>query len=427
MDYTKEIETIRQEIYSNFSKVLGKDIFISDRAGICLENTFLDKNAYSWQLKLLNTIFQTTPVVYRQVIETIPEFEYFDYNSLEKIIVTCNHRKKICADKSISSIAKQLFEEPQPEPEILVLDMGEYSPKKDMVDKVLSVDNFIELLFHVLHFGGYISDLALAMLSISGRELHQGKVNRRYLEEFEGFNTSSEKIDESYSYQQWIIYNDGKKYKIKPFGAWGVNQLQDKPLKDGSLWIARGNVLQPPTKFSEEKIERFEYLINTNALEKDFQKFFEKNPEFLIALGDYKGIHSQLILKAEDGNNLIPDFFLEKLNSDFCDIIDLKRPSFKISKIQKNRNRFRDIVMEGVSQLENYRNWFEDKKNRDEFHSKYGLKSYRPKVVLILGRQKSIFNEIESIRTQSILPNHFELRTYDEVLNIAKNYLRKMI
>jgi len=178
-------------------------------------------------------------------------------------------------------------------------------------------------------------------------------------------------LDPSANSQQFALEWDGQKIRIRPFGLWGGYQLQESPLPDGSLWVARGNVIQPATTFSEEAIDELEYLIAKDALERDFQTFFELNPEFLIALGDYIRIHPQLILREDDGRRLIPDFFLEKLNSDFSDICDLKRPTSELVRYQKNRFRFRDVVRQAVAQLEHYRDWFEDKANRDKFYNQW--------------------------------------------------------
>lgn len=229
-------------------------------------------------------------------------------------------------------------------------------------------------------------------------------------------------LDSSYSDQQFIIYHDGQKYRISPFGAFGGYQLQKSPLPDGSLWIARGNIIQPPTRFSLDAIMWLEKLINSDAKEKEFQDFFESNPEFLLVLGDYKRAHAQLILHEDIEGSLIPDFFLEKINSNFCDICDLKRPTAELVRRQRHRRRFRDTVMEAVAQLENYRDWFEDRERREFFHRMYGLNAYRPRVVVIIGRQRSYNDEVERIRLESNLPAWVRLKTYDDVLSRALHW-----
>ena len=134
----------------------------------------------------------------------------------------------------------------------------------------------------------------------------------------------------------------------------------------------------------------------------------------------YSKLHPQVIIHEDSGSRLIPDFFLEKIDSDFCDICDLKRPTVELIRNQKNRTRFRATVMEAVAQLDNYRDWFDDKSNRDAFHSRYGLKAFKPRVVMIIGRKDSYYDEIERIKIESRLPSHVDLKTYDDIVSKAR-------
>jgi hypothetical protein len=224
------------------------------------------------------------------------------------------------------------------------------------------------------------------------------------------------------------MYWDGTRYKIGPFGASGIYQFSNEPLKDGSLWIARGNILQPIKRFTNEAFDELEFLINKDSKEVEFQKFFEKNPEFLLALGGgkYINIHPQIVLHEDDGGRLIPDFLLEKINDHFCDICDLKLATQLLARHKHHRPGFRAAIYEAISQLEFYRNWFEDKQRRDEFYLRTGLKAYRPRVVLIIGRKLDYYTDIQRIQTESILPGHVELITYDDVLERARIY-RKLV
>lgn len=234
-------------------------------------------------------------------------------------------------------------------------------------------------------------------------------------------------IDASASEQQFVLSFDGKGYRLQPFGAWGAHLLEESPLADGSKWIARGNVLEPineSTSISNDSLVHLEDLINTGAQEADFQRFFEEHPHYVLMLGPYTSLHPQVILTEDDGSRLIPDFFLEKINSDFCDICDLKRPTAQLIRYQRNRFRFRDAVMEAVAQLETYRDWFEDSHRRAQFYQRYGLKAYRPKVVVIIGRRNSYYQDVDRIRLESRLPQWVKLNTYDDVVDRARQWLR---
>jgi len=133
-------------------------------------------------------------------------------------------------------------------------------------------------------------------------------------------------------------------------------------------------------------------------------------------LGPYQNIHPQLVLHTDEGQRLIPDFFLERIDSDLSDICDLKRPTAELVRKQRHRTRFRDAVMEGVAQLDHYRNWFEDRANRESFKERHGFTSYRPRVVLIIGRRHSYYDDIERLQLESNLPTWVRLTTYDDVL-----------
>ena len=228
-------------------------------------------------------------------------------------------------------------------------------------------------------------------------------------------------LDSFQAHQQWVLENDGQRYRIRPFASWGGYQPDDS--RDGSLWVARGNLVQPVTTFSGEAINELEHLINAGASESAFQAFFERNPEFLTLLGDYQGIHPQLVLREDDGGRLVPDFFLEKINSTFCDICDLKLPTADLKRFQRHRVRFRDAVLGAVAQLERYRRW----RNVDDFHRTHGLSVYRPKVVVIMGRRSSYYDEVERIQMEALLPPHFVLRTYDDAIDEARSFRSRFL
>lgn len=233
---------------------------------------------------------------------------------------------------------------------------------------------------------------------------------------------SLRQADPSLGEHQLVLWWDGNGYRIRPFGAAGAFRLERPYIDDGSIWIGRGNSLEPSRVFSGDALAALELLINGNAPERSFQEFFEEHPEFILVLGQYSQIHPQLILHEDEGTQLIPDFFLERVNSDFCDICDLKRADAEIVRHQRNRNRFRDAVMEGVSQLTRYRDFFDEASNREAFRDRYGLEAFRPRVVLIIGRRSSFLDDMQRTRVESGIPSWVSLTTYDDVLSSARNW-----
>lgn len=248
--------------------------------------------------------------------------------------------------------------------------------------------------------------------------------NRKYISNLIKRIESLEFIDGNMQEQQFVLYWDGSQYRFRPFGASGLYQIDD-PTRH-AIWTTRGNFIQPSTNFSPASFGELEYLINRRSAEIKFQKFFERHPEYLLSLGGGKYInaHPQVIMRQDDGSSLIPDFFLESINDHLCDICDLKLASQRLKKITKNRPGFRAAIYEAVAQLEYYRNWFEDKINRDAFYSYTGLRAYRFRVVVVVGRSQDYYTDVKRIQMEALLPNHVELITYDDILERASVFMQ---
>lgn len=234
-------------------------------------------------------------------------------------------------------------------------------------------------------------------------------------------------IDQSHPEQQIILYLDDKQHvRMQIFGANAVGQLEERMSKIGTF-VFRGGVLQPASTanlFTQESIAELEDLINSKTtLEQQYQAFFERHPEFLKAL-DFKKIHAQPILYKDDGSRLVPDFFLEQLDSGWHAIADLKRAHENMVIRRNNRVYFAQWVQDSIAQLHFYREWFESPKNRTIFEStqKVSTRVYRPKMVLIAGRASDFIDDVERIRLLSAQDANLSLWTYDAVLKRAKNY-----
>lgn len=173
-----------------------------------------------------------------------------------------------------------------------------------------------------------------------------------------------------------------------------------------------------------QAVEELEYLINSNKpSESDLHNFFERYPDFILNEG-YKAIHSKIVLQKSDGNQLIPDFLLEPLDTNnLCDVLELKKPNQDIFIMKNNRHRFSSAVHESVAQLRTYGNYFEEEKHREKVHREYGLLSYKPKLFVIIGRSGGI-DPISKKLIESDLPN-INIRTYDEILARMKSKLNR--
>jgi hypothetical protein len=238
----------------------------------------------------------------------------------------------------------------------------------------------------------------------------------------DSFN-SIRNLDYSLGEQQFVIYHDEKKFRILPFATWSGSNYVIKG--NNLIHTQRENVIQPNSPFGFESLEQLEKLINSNVKESEFQNFFTKYPEYLTTLGNYSKIHSQLILHEDDGKTKIPDFFLERFDNLFCDICELKKPNDVLTKEIYNLRTFKDRVHIALQQVSNYRNFFDDKANREHFFKVYGLKAFKPRVILIIGRTNNFYDDIERIKLEDrLFSENIRLYTYDDIVSNANRWLK---
>ncbi len=234
-------------------------------------------------------------------------------------------------------------------------------------------------------------------------------------------------IDVSHFDQQYVLFLDENGgFRIRPFGANSFGKLEKCNFNDRPF-VFRGDSLQPLSSsmlYSVNLIDEFEDMINTSKCsEHDFQRFFEKNTQFLTGI-DFKKAHPQPILYKDDGSKLIPDFFLEKVDSRWDAILDLKKPYDTMVARKKNRTYFKQWIQETISQLQYYREWFENSSNRKIFETTLNLSSqtFRPKMVIVAGRSQHFVNDVERMRLLSNQVGDLELWTYDDILSRARRY-----
>lgn len=171
------------------------------------------------------------------------------------------------------------------------------------------------------------------------------------------------------------------------------------------------------------KISDFETLIAESELKEkaDLQKYFEANPQFLFFGTKYKKIFPQIILEREDKSNLIPDFLLERVTDGYCDILDIKLPDKGILVGPDERRRFSYAVEDAISQVSEYREYFNDPRNRENVEKKYGIKIYKPNILVLIGDSKNIDVE-ELIRIRDRRKDG-EVITYSELIRQMKALL----
>lgn len=179
------------------------------------------------------------------------------------------------------------------------------------------------------------------------------------------------------------------------------------------------------TVLLERAVEELEDLINDRRVnETTLQKFFERNPEFI--LGDtYSKAHPQVVLTSGEGSELIPDFVLEPYDQNFlCDLLELKLPGAPVFIFKKNRFRFSSAVLEARAQLLEYGRFFNERENQDAIYNKYGLRAWMPKMFVVIGRLGQI-NPMDRRIIEASHPDLY-LRTYDDLINWTKVRINRM-
>jgi hypothetical protein len=165
----------------------------------------------------------------------------------------------------------------------------------------------------------------------------------------------------------------------------------------------------------ERKISDFEKLINEAELkEPDLQSYFEANPEFLFFGTKYKKIFPRPVLEREGTSNLVPDFLLERVTDGYCDILDIKLPDKGMLVGRDDRRRFSYAVEDAIAQVSEYREYFNDPRNIENIEKKYGIRIYKPNIVVLIGDSKNIdVEELIKIRDRR---KDGEVVTYSELV-----------
>jgi antiviral defense system Shedu protein SduA len=184
-------------------------------------------------------------------------------------------------------------------------------------------------------------------------------------------------------------------------------------------------VVESQTRELERSVEGLEALMNDRlAREADFQDYFNRHPNFILTDG-YGKAHPHIILTDNAEGRLIPDFILEPVDQGaLCDVLELKLPSAPVFVGRKNRKYFSGAVSKGRAQLEEYRRFFDEEKSRQLVYEKYGLRAFKPKMILIIGK----LGIIDPINKRSVELSYPDLhvRTYDELLRRENARIKRM-
>lgn len=171
--------------------------------------------------------------------------------------------------------------------------------------------------------------------------------------------------------------------------------------------------IRPDKKVAEEFVE----LVNSPATrEVELLAFFDAHPEVLFPGSRGKTeLYTQLALEFPSGESHVPDFLVKGSNALRWSIIEIKRPSAPLVISRRGRPSLSSKVIEALVQLKSYREYFELSENRQAIKDKYGIDVFRPKMIVVIGRDYDDLSLDEIIALNTIYPE-VEILTYNEIL-----------
>lgn len=138
--------------------------------------------------------------------------------------------------------------------------------------------------------------------------------------------------------------------------------------------------------------------LSQNLRETTIGEFIKLHPEIVKSAFKSEHFEYEPYLKwlEHDGtcsDTAINPDLLVKRSDGYYDIYDLKTALLNkknITKASRSRRRFIDYVEEGISQLANYREYFEYPKNSRHAKEKYDIEVNNPKLVLVVGNFENV-------------------------------------
>ena len=130
-------------------------------------------------------------------------------------------------------------------------------------------------------------------------------------------------------------------------------------------------------------------------------------------------MYPHVLLKEEGSRDLIPDYLLEIPTYRSFDIVDLKRPSARLSAGNRYKRLSSDL-QKAVAQLRKYRQFFDSSSNRRKFVAEYGLEPFKPKVVVVMGRSAEFHSLADRKEIEEQL-HEIRLVTYDDLLAFGRS------
>jgi hypothetical protein len=271
-------------------------------------------------------------------------------------------------------------------------------------DNLKNYNHFLKILD--LEYHGY--------LEIYSREMAQIIYGKRYFDFF--FKTIGRN---SLLMELSFTIDKTNKIQVIPYHTNSLNTIEQKQ----QIIVGRPQMLARKTNaILRSELNELSMLMQGNEInEYKIQSFLERNPNFLKALG-YKNIYSKVVLERDDGSkNLIPDFILEPIGDEWCDILDIKLPTINLAITSNtNRYKFSEAVSSLQAQLREYSAFFENDKYAKRIEKKYGIKCYKPKLIGVIGNKIDATDE-RQLRRMMTCYSDLEIVTFNKLYEIARS------
>ena len=214
------------------------------------------------------------------------------------------------------------------------------------------------------------------------------------------------------------LFFDGRRFSAAAYHAnatFGVEVGSELvQVRPGSLFLPRSNEFR-------SAIRELEFLLNFGTNEAQLEDLLKRHPLFLRGL-NYRSVYHQVVLPRSDGKSLRPDIIAEPFDSDWADIVELKRADSPVLVGKNDRRALASAITSAPAQLREYSNWFDDRRAAENVERKYGFKCYKPRLMVIIGRDPTSFTTDEARRAMTA-HSGLEVVTYDGLLRAARNHL----
>jgi hypothetical protein len=218
---------------------------------------------------------------------------------------------------------------------------------------------------------------------------------------------------------QYAFHYGGENLIVTPYHSHAIHSIELKK----NILLARPSAIASRTHALLRKdLDYFEQILREpKQKERVIQKYLEAHPEIFHAMG-YANVYPQVILERADGTSLRPDFIIEPIGEDWCDILDIKIPQMSVVVGSKDRKTLSSAIHQLAAQLREYRAYFENENLAKRIEQIYGIKCYRPRLIGVVGTNPYLLDERQLRRLMTFYTD-IQVLTFDKLLELAKSRL----